>query len=78
MFWYGASGQGEVVDFLKEHHGNIFFYGNKILKAKKEIDDNWVNAYTDLAATFKGLLVSTWHAFGTLLASMCGGTLGHG
>lgn len=57
MFWYGAGGPGEMMDFLKENHSNIFFYGNKILKAKKEVDDNWVNAYTALATTLKDFVL---------------------
>ena len=56
MFWYMAAGQDELVDNLKENHANIYFFGNKILKEKKEKDDNWVNAYTDLATTFKDFI----------------------
>lgn len=53
FFWFGSPGQDDCVDFLKENHGNIFFYSNKILKTGGEPDTNWTNAYTDLAAVLK-------------------------
>ena len=58
MLWYKAPSPAELMDFLKENHGMIFFYGNKILKMKKVEDDNWVNAYTDLAGTFKDFVTT--------------------
>ena len=58
MFWYMAAGQDDVRDDIEENHANIAFFGNKILKLpnKTEKDENWVNAYYDLAKTHKDFI----------------------
>lgn len=57
FFWYTAPGQDDCVDFLKENHGNIFFYGNKILKQNSEKDTNWINALTELSGALKDFII---------------------
>jgi len=58
MFWYNARGRDECKDYLKENHGNIFFYSNKILKEDKEKDVKWTNCYTDLATALKDFVTA--------------------
>ena len=38
---------------MKEYHGQIFFWTNKILKDDKPLDNAWTNAFTDCATTLK-------------------------
>ena len=58
FFWFSAAGQDDCVDYVKEFHGQIFFWSNKILKDNKENDIKWTNAFTDLATALKDFIVA--------------------
>merc|ERR1712228_782998 len=53
FFWFSATSPAECIDFLKEYHGQVFFWTNKILKTGSDSDHAWTNAFTDLLGAFK-------------------------
>lgn len=52
FIWFNAKSSEELDDYLKAQYENIFFYGNKILKADKAKEVAWFNSYKAIAETF--------------------------
>jgi hypothetical protein len=55
--WPAYQPGDELVDTIKDTVDQISFYGNKILKADKENDTTWYNAYKELANAIKDFLI---------------------
>jgi len=52
LIWYNASSSEELDDYLKAQYENIFFHGNKILKADKAKEVAWFNSYKAISEAF--------------------------
>lgn len=52
FIWFNAGSGEELDDYLKAQYENIFFYGNKILKADKAKEVEWFNSYKAIAEAF--------------------------